>query len=215
MSSTTSIADLRQEYTRHRLDEADVLANPIAQFKFWFEEAQKAEVPEPNAMHLATVSPEGRPSLRVVLLKGIEEDNFVFFTNYESQKGQELIQQPFASLNFFWAELERQVRIEGRVEKVSEAESEAYFQSRPRGSQLGAWVSPQSREVPGRHYLEEEYARLEAEYAGTIIPRPLHWGGFRVIPDRIEFWQGRPSRLHDRINYQKQENNWIITRLAP
>jgi pyridoxamine 5'-phosphate oxidase len=213
MAST--LADLRKDYTLNGLDLTDVLPDPIAQFQRWFEAALAAGVHEPNAMHLATVGPEGRPSGRVVLVKGVDARGFCFYTNYTSRKGYELTAHPVASLTFFWPELERQVRIEGTVEKVSEAESDAYFNSRPRGSQLGAWVSHQSEVIASREALEAEQVRLEAQFAGGPVPRPPHWGGFWVRPDRIEFWQGRPSRLHDRIRYRQEAGTWVIERLAP
>jgi pyridoxamine 5'-phosphate oxidase len=210
-----SLTDLRKEYTLNGLDPKDVLANPIEQFQGWLNEAIAAGVPEPNAMHLSTVSAEGRPSGRIVLIKGVDARGFTFFTNYQSRKGMELVAQPFAALTFFYPQLERQIRIEGTIEKVTPDESDAYFQSRPRGSQLGAWASAQSEVVESRAMLEERQQALELQFAGQSIPRPPHWGGFRVIPDYLEFWQGRPSRLHDRVRYRKNEDNWIIERLSP
>ena len=212
----TTLADLRQEYSQQSLDCSEVLPDPVAQFERWFADAQQGKIHEPNAMHLATVSADGRPTGRVVLLKGIEEGCFLFYTNYRSQKGQQLQGQPYAALTFFWPELERQVRIEGSVSKLSDERSTAYFHSRPRGSQLGAWVSPQSEVITDRTVLEQRQQELEREYADQPIPRPPHWGGFALRPDRLEFWQGRPSRLHDRLRYQRQEDDfWIIERLAP
>lgn len=210
-----AIADLRKEYTLNGLDQSDVLPNPIAQFQLWFDAALNAGVHEPNAMHVATIGPDQRPVGRIVLVKGIDERGFTFYTNYDSRKGQELTAHPVASLTFFWPELERQVRIEGRVEKVSEAESDAYFNSRPRGSQLGAWVSAQSEVIASREVLDVRQRELEAQFANQLIPRPPHWGGFRVVPDRMEFWQGRPSRLHDRIRYRIEGDDWVIERLSP
>lgn len=210
-----TIADLRKEYTLNGLDVTDVDPNPITQFRQWFDAALQADIPEPNAMHLATVSAEGRPSGRIVLVKGVDERGFAFYTNYESQKGRELINHPMASLTFFYPELERQIRIEGRVEKVSPEESDQYFNSRPRGSQLGAWVSPQSEIIANRAELENRQQELEKQFAEQSVPRPPHWGGFRVVPDRMEFWQGRPSRLHDRIRYRLLAGGWIIERVAP
>lgn len=210
-----NLADLRENYTRGSLDVADVLPDPLVQFQRWFDQATASQLPEPNAMHLTTVSPDGRPSGRIVLLKGLD-DGFLFFTNYQSRKGHELAQNDHAALTFFWVELERQVRVEGCVGKVSEIESDAYFASRPRGSQLGAWVSAQSEVVPDRAFLEKKNAELESNFAGTTVPRPPHWGGYRLKPNYVEFWQGRPSRLHDRIAYTKQAgDSWKIERLSP
>lgn len=212
----TAIADLRREYTRQGLLKQDVDPDPFRQFHRWFEQALAAELPEPNAMTIASATPDGRPSARMVLLKNLDDQGFVFYTNYESHKGQELLANPWASLVFWWAELERQVRVEGRVEQVSAAESDAYFHSRPRSSQLGAWASNQSRIVGDRTDLEQRLAELEAQYGeDQPIPRPPHWGGFRVVPEVIEFWQGRPNRLHDRIVYRHQAGDWTLARLAP
>lgn len=213
MNEKTNIADLRENYTKNELIEKNVIENPIEQFKIWFEDAIKSGIKEPNAMCLSTLKND-RPSSRIVLLKGIDE-GFVFFTNYESNKGIEISMNQFAALNFFWAELERQIRIEGFVEKVTEAESDEYFYSRPRGSQIGAWVSNQSKVIENRAILEEKLIEIEKKYNNQPIPRPPHWGGYRLIADRIEFWQGRPSRLHDRILYSKIESNWRIERLSP
>lgn len=211
------IADLRQNYTLAGLAEADVDSNPVEQFKVWFQQALDADLIEPNAMTLATATPDGKPSARIVLLKGVSDRGFVFYTNYESQKGQQLIANPYAALVFLWDKLERQVRIEGRVEKLSLEESAEYFHSRPKASQIGAWTSDQSRVIPNRKVLEQKQAELQERYSGeTEIPLPPHWGGFRVIPKRIEFWQGRPSRLHDRLLYNLEEDNsWSIERLSP
>lgn len=212
----TAIADLRREYTRQGLLKQDVDSDPFRQFHRWFEQALAAELPEPNAMTIASATPDGRPSARMVLLKNLDDQGFVFYTNYESHKGQELLANPWASLVFWWAELERQVRVEGRVEQVSAAESDAYFHSRPRSSQLGAWASNQSRIVGDRADLEQRLAELEAQYGeDQPIPRPPHWGGFRVVPEVIEFWQGRPNRLHDRIVYRHKAGAWTLARLAP
>lgn len=212
---STELADLRKDYTLNGLDSADVMPDPIAQFRQWFDVALHAGVPEPNAMHLSTVASTGRPSGRIVLIKDVDERGFVFFTNYESEKGQDLADNPVAALTFFYPELERQIRIEGIVEKVSNEESDTYFNSRPRGSQIGAWVSHQSSVIANRDVLENRQRELEAQFADKAVSRPPHWGGFRVIPDLIEFWQGRPSRLHDRIRYQLVEGNWIIERVSP
>ncbi|MBN8825491.1 MULTISPECIES: pyridoxamine 5'-phosphate oxidase [unclassified Spirosoma] len=211
----SAISELRNEYTLNGLDRADVLPDPVAQFRVWFDAALQAKVPEPNAMHVSTVTNEGRPDGRIVLLKDVSDQGFTFYTNYESRKGRELTNHPFASLTFFYPELERQIRIEGRVEKVSNEDSDAYFSSRPRGSQIGAWVSHQSEVIGSREVLENRQRELETQFAGQAIPRPPYWGGFRVVPDAIEFWQGRPSRLHDRIRYSKVEGAWIIERLSP
>ncbi len=217
-----NIADLRRNYTQAGLLEADVTADPIQQFKLWFEQAVAADIAEPNAMTLATVTAEGKPSARIVLLKGFDDRGFVFYTNYNSQKGVELQTCPFAALVFLWHDLERQVRIEGKIELLSEAESTAYFHSRPVSSQLGAWASAQSTIITDRSVLETRLQQLEAEYLDPIgqrsyrvIPKPPNWGGIRVVPQEIEFWQGRPSRLHDRLRYQLIDGNWQIARLAP
>ncbi len=211
-----NIADLREEYSRQKLDEQSVESNPLVQFKKWFQEALDAKSKEANAMTLSTVSPDGQPHGRIVLLKGLENDSFVFFTNYQSTKGHELNHNNKAALTFFWAELERQVRIEGVVTKISEAESTEYFHSRPAGSQIGAWVSQQSTEIPNRHYLEKKTEEFKLKFEGVDkIPKPAYWGGYQLTPHRIEFWQGRPSRLHDRILFEKTGNVWGIKRLSP
>lgn len=212
-----SVADLRQNYTLAGLSEADINPDPMQQFALWFQQAVDADLIEPNAMTLATASPEGKPTARIVLLKGFDERGFVFYTNYESDKGKQLIANPQAALVFLWHKLERQVRIEGRVEQLDATESDEYFHSRPKASQLGAWASAQSQAITSRQVLEENLAALETKYANaTEIPRPPHWGGFRVIPHQIEFWQGRPNRLHDRLVYYGQDDgNWKISRLSP
>ncbi len=210
-----SLQNLRQEYRSAELLEQDIDQNPIDQFKMWFQQALDAKIYEPNVMTLATASPEGVPSARIVLLKGFDEQGFVFYTNYESHKGRELQENPHAALVFFWAELERQVRIEGIVSKVDPDLSTSYFHSRPQGSQIGALVSPQSQVINSREELENHIIILKQQYADQEIPRPDHWGGYVLNPTTIEFWQGRPSRLHDRIRYKLVDGNWIINRLAP
>ena len=212
---SAAISDLRNEYTLSGLDLSDVSPNPIDQFRRWFEAALSAHLPEPNAMHISTITAEGRPNGRIVLLKDVSDQGFTFYTNYESNKGRQLISHPFAALTFFYPELERQIRIEGQIEKVSADESDAYFASRPRGSQIGAWVSHQSSIIDNRDVLETRQRELETQFAEKPIPRPPHWGGFRVMPDSLEFWQGRPSRLHDRIRYRKKGAEWVIDRLSP
>ena len=209
------VADLRKEYTRAGLAESDVAADPIEQFRRWFDAALDAGLHEPNAMTVATATRDGSPSARVVLLKGFDSRGFVFYTNYEGRKGRELEENPRAALLFYWGELERQVRIEGTVSRVSEEESDAYYASRPRGSRLGAWASEQSRTVEGRKVLEERIADLEAEYEGREVPRPPFWGGYRVGPEVVEFWQGRENRLHDRIVYRRDDGGWKFERLQP
>lgn len=209
------IASLRKEYMREELTESTVAENPLDQFRAWFEEALHADLPEPTAMTLATADADGVPSARTVLLKGYGEYGFVWYTNYSSRKGQSLEQNPRAALLFFWPELERQIRVAGGVSKLSHQESELYFHSRPRESQLGAWASHQSSVVASRSELEESYAAVQRRFADGVIPLPPTWGGYRLVPESIEFWQGRPSRMHDRIRYRSQGGIWIIERLAP
>lgn len=212
------LADLRQDYRQDSLRRDAMAPEPFAQFRTWFAQAQQSGIVEPNAMTLSTVDPAtGQPSSRVVLLKGLDARGFTFFTNHQSRKGQELLAQPRAALGFFWKELERQVNVRGKVEAVTRQESEAYFHSRPRASQLGAHASAQSAPIPGRAWLEEEFAALEKRYPeGTLIPLPSNWGGYRLLPEAIEFWQGRPSRLHDRICYTlNQTGEWRLDRLSP
>ncbi|MVN75689.1 pyridoxamine 5'-phosphate oxidase [Hymenobacter sp. HMF4947] len=217
----SELADLRQSYSQRTLLEADVLPDAVRQFRQWLDEAVAAQLPEPAALTLATVdAATGQPSQRVVLLKGLpDEAGFLFFTNYDSRKGHELASQPLAALNFFWPGLERQVRVEGWVEKAPEGVSTEYFQSRPRSSQVGAWASPQSEPIGSRAELEAREHAVEARFAGqNPLPRPPHWGGYVLRPTRLEFWQGRPSRLHDRLVYERQaegSNPWKISRLAP
>ena len=209
------LAQMRKSYEQAELDESNIRPQPVAQFHQWFDEAVRAKLPEPNAMTLATVSAEGRPSTRVVLLKGADEHGLVWFTNYNSRKGQDLLAKPVAALQFFWPELERVVRIEGRVERVSAEESDAYYQRRPIGSRIGAWASPQSQVLSSRAELEAIWKAQQAAL-GDDPPRPAHWGGYRLIADHWEFWQGRSSRLHDRIAYEHQADGaWLIQRLAP
>ncbi|PLS79755.1 MAG: pyridoxamine 5'-phosphate oxidase [Chloroflexi bacterium] len=210
-----SIADLRRDYTLRGLSENEVDPDPLAQFRAWFDQAVAAKVLEPNAMTLATVGADGQPSARVVLLKGFDARGFVFYTNYESRKGRELLAHPRAALLFFWPDLERQVRVEGRVEKVADEESDAYFRSRPHGSRLGAWASPQSEVIPGREVLYQRLHELQQRFGDGEVTRPPHWGGFLVRPTMLEFWQGRASRLHDRLRYQLTDSGWQRERLAP
>lgn len=210
------IADIRKDYQLQNLLETDVAINPFEQFNHWWDDAIKSELEEVNAMTLATASATGMPSARIVLLKSVTTDGFVFFTNYNSYKGKELEENPFGCLVFFWKELERQIRITGTIEKVSAAESDDYFYSRPVGSRIGAWASPQSCVIPSRETIETNIVKYEQQFADTEITRPPHWGGYIVNPTVIEFWQGRPNRLHDHIQYTKQQDaSWKILRLAP
>ena len=208
------ISELRNEYKRQELLEKDINKDPLLQFKKCLDEAIDAKVPEPTAMNFCTVSDEGKPSSRIVLLKGISNSGLSFYTNYHSRKGKELKNNPNASITFFWPELERQVRIEGKVKRTDAKTSEEYFHSRPKGSQIGAYISPQSDEI-SREQLQKFKEEAEKKFSTIDVPRPEHWGGYELEPDYFEFWQGRPSRLHDRIIFEKKDNNWIIKRIAP
>lgn len=210
-----TIADIRKDYKLKSLLEKDVKSDPAEQFSVWWNEAVNSQIEEVNAMTLATATPDGMPSARIVLLKGFTPEGFKFYTNYQSHKGTELAQNPYAALVFFWKELERQVRIEGTVEKLSEQDSEAYFKTRPAASKIGAWASPQSTPVAGRYIIEQNELKYRAQFGEENIPKPPHWGGYIVKPVKIEFWQGRRSRLHDRIQYTKQNTEWLIERIAP
>lgn len=209
------INSLRHDFAKQTLDERDVHIDPVLQFEKWFKEAVDAHVNEPNAMTVCTASKDGKPSARILLLRNFNEDGFVFYTNYTSRKGSEILDNPNCALLFFWPELERQVRIEGVLQKQTAEESDLYFKTRPRGSKLGAWTSEQSKVISSRDVLDKEYEILSKKYPGEDIPRPPYWGGFLLKPVSIEFWQGRPSRLHDRILYTKENGNWKIERLAP
>jgi pyridoxamine 5'-phosphate oxidase len=211
-----SLADLRKEYLLATLDVSNVHYDPVKQFEKWFDESLQAAVAEPTAMHLSTVNSEGKPSGRIVLLKGIQSNKFQFYTNYQSKKGKELDENPVCALTFFWPDIERQIRIEGVVERVDQKTSEEYFQSRPRGSQIGAWSSPQSSIIKDRRILEQRVLQIEKKFENEkVLPKPNQWGGYQVDPLMIEFWQGRASRLHDRIQYVKVDGVWKIYRLAP
>ncbi|MER3428490.1 MAG: pyridoxamine 5'-phosphate oxidase [Pyrinomonas sp.] len=215
MSVKEILFSIRRDYSGKPLDERSVLRDPLKQLEAWLKEAVESEALEPNAMILATSSPEGAPSARAVLVRGLDERGLVFYTNYRSRKAQEIFANPRASGLFFWPELNRQVRIEGAVERVSAEESDAYFRSRPRDSQIAAWASEQSAPVESRQALEEAFAKMKASFGSGDVPRPPFWGGFRLVPARFEFWQGRENRLHDRILYLKEGDSWIIKRLAP
>lgn len=209
------IFHLRRDFTLQTLDESDILCNPIKQFEKWFNEAIESQVLEPNAMDLATVGISNKPSSRIVLLKQVKNNGFVFFTNYDSRKAKDIEENKYVSLNFVWHELERQIRIEGEAYKISPTESDSYFEVRPTGSKLGAWASPQSSVIPNRNYLEKLVADFNIKFEGKDIPRPYNWGGYIVEPNIIEFWQGRKCRLHDRLRYKKIDDSWDIERLAP
>jgi Pyridoxamine 5''-phosphate oxidase (EC 1.4.3.5) len=209
------IAKLRREYSLKSLNESEVSTDPIAQFEFWLNEAIDSQLPEPNAMTLATSTFEGKPSARVVLLKQFDAEGFSFFTNYDSRKGKNLLQNPYAAMNFYWPELERQVRIEGKVARVNDSESDKYFRTRPEKSKIGAWASPQSSVIPSRRYLENLMSDFDEEFHNKSIARPKNWGGYILKPTLFEFWQGRPNRLHDRIQYSFINEKWMIERLAP
>ncbi|CAN5476148.1 pyridoxamine 5'-phosphate oxidase [soil metagenome] len=211
-----NIADIRRDYRLQTLEETDVDINAIKQFTAWWQDAINSSIDEVNAFTLATATAEGKPSARIVLLKGYDDHGFFFFTNYASNKGEQLAQNGKVAMVFFWKELERQIRIEGEVEKINETESDSYFNSRPKGSRLGAWASPQSKQIANREVIEANVLKYEQKYPGENVPRPKHWGGYRIKPNLIEFWQGRSSRLHDRLQYTlNEENNWKIERLAP
>ena len=213
--TAVSLADLRKDYSLAGLSEKDLARDPFRQFEKWFQEAEAAKITEPNAMTLSTATRDGRPSARTVLLKNIDGRGFVFFSNYESRKGRELHENPLATIVFPWLALERQVIAEGMVAKIPREVSEAYFHSRPRASQLAAWVSQQSSIISGRTVLEDSMKMLEEKYAGREVPLPPHWGGWRLSPETVEFWQGRRSRLHDRLRYRREKDGWLIERLAP
>lgn len=214
LSEKEKLQDLREQYSKKSLLKSNVSSDPIKQFSKWFDEALNSRIPEPNAMSLATASKDCRPSVRIVLLKGFDERGFVFFTNYKSKKGKELADNPYASLLFFWNKLERQVRIDGKIQMISEDETKEYFDTRPYKSRIGAWASPQSSVIEGRTILAKNFVKYLIKFRDKV-PVPPYWGGYKVIPNAIEFWQGRPNRLHDRIKYSKQKSGWKIERLAP
>ncbi len=215
MDDVNSIASMRKVYQLQSLLEKEVDADPIKQFETWWQQAIHSKIEEPNSMSLATCTTSGKPSVRTVLLKGLKGNGFVFFTNYESRKGKEIKENPFVALLFFWKELERQVRIEGRIQKITAEESDEYFSGRPRESQVGAWSSPQSTAIDSREFLQEKMKKYNEQFGAGEIPRPGYWGGYIVDPYSVEFWQGRPGRLHDRLQYTLSDNSWIIKRLAP
>ena len=213
--TSKNLADIRNDYSLRELSREKVDSDPFTEFRIWMDEALESQVNEPTAMTLSTVASDGRPSSRMVLLKGYDSGGFLFFTNYNSRKGRELAENPYAAVNFFWPELERQVNISGRTCKVSAEESDEYFRSRPFTSRVGAWASNQSEKIDSRMTIMLKAAKLLVRYASGNVPRPPHWGGFRLVPDRFEFWQGRESRLHDRICYELKDNSWEIVRLSP
>jgi pyridoxamine 5'-phosphate oxidase len=215
VSRERSLAALREEYRKEVLSERDVAPEPVSQFGRWFQEALDAAIPEPNAMVLSTVSADGHPSARVLLLKGFDAAGFTFFTNYESRKGADLAINPYAAMTFLWLPLERQVRVEGRVGRLGGEIADAYFKTRPRGSQIGAWASAQSQVLRDREELEARFREADRRFEGTEVPRPAHWGGYLLSPECVEFWQGRPSRLHDRLRYRRSAGVWLVERLAP
>lgn len=215
MSQNIEIDLLRHEYTKDTLNENDMASDPMVEFEEWLEEAVESRLPEPNAMMLATADAHGHPSGRMLLLKKYDKRGFYFFTHYASRKAIDIEANPHGALLFYWHELERQIRIEGQIEKVSSGESDAYFATRPKNSRIGAWSSPQSSVIPNRKWLDDSFETWQKQHSEADIPRPENWGGYILIPDRIEFWQGRPSRLHDRIEYLRQGGNWIKQRLAP
>ena len=210
-----SIANIRKEYALSVLDESSILPNPTRQFEVWLDEAIRSKVDEPTAMALATSTFDGKPSVRMLLLKSVSDSGFSFFTNYESKKGKQLLQNPYGAMVFYWSMLERQVRIEGKIAKVTSRESDLYFKARPEGSKIGAWASPQSKVIPSRHYLEELNNDFREEFSGKEIRRPENWGGYILVPSLVEFWQGRRNRLHDRVQYRFENGQWLIERLAP
>jgi pyridoxamine 5'-phosphate oxidase len=215
MKTPEPIGSMRRNYLRNELLESTISKNPFEQFQSWFEEAKNSTILEANAMTLSTVTKDGRPSSRVVLLKDIREDGYSFYTNYNSKKGLEIANNPFGSLLFFWDVLEKQVRIDGKIQKLSREEAQIYFNSRPFESKIGAWASNQSESIPNRDFIENKYSDLLEKFKGKEVPMPEYWGGYKLIPDSFEFWQGRPSRLHDRIEYRLVESSWVISRLSP
>ena len=210
-----NIADIRRDYSQQALNRHEVDPDPVKQFNKWFDEAINSDITDPTAFTLSTADKDGRPSGRILLLKGVEDRKFIFYSNYESQKGQEIESNPFGGITFYWKELERQVRIQGRIEKIDKATSDQYFQTRPRKSRVGAWISPQSRPIPSRIHLIRSFVTYSMKLMGGKVELPSHWGGYALEPDRVEFWQGRPNRLHDRVNFKLVDGSWEISRLAP